>query len=119
MGIDCHPLIKRLAIGVTRELRNYLPDLPSDLSTFYTHPGLMSSDVEMDDSRQSKTEVEPKLAITLMFLPQVSLGSALFVHKGKHYDWRPHEDNCRAYTKPSIIWRLSDEYGKGGNSHRK
>jgi hypothetical protein len=28
-GIDHHPLIRKLAIGVTRELRGYLPDFPS------------------------------------------------------------------------------------------
>jgi hypothetical protein len=33
----------------------------------------MSSDVEMDDSSQSGTEIEPELAIAPMLLPRVSL----------------------------------------------
>ena len=79
----------------------------------------MSSDVEMDDSSQSETEIEPELAIAPDVLTARKPGPAHLVHKGKHYDWRPHEDNYRAYTKPSIIWQLGDEYGKRGNSHRK
>ena len=79
----------------------------------------MSSDVEMDDSSQSGTEIEPVFAIAPDVLAARKPGPAHFVHKGKHYDWRPHEDNCRAYTKPSIIWQLGDEYEKRGNSHRK
>ena len=35
--MDRHPLIKWLATGVTRELRGYLPDFPSDLSILL-HP---------------------------------------------------------------------------------
>ena len=73
----------------------------------------MSSDVEMDDSSQSGTEIEPELAIAPDILTTRKPGPAHFVHKGKHYDWRAHEDNCRAYTKPSIITpernRLTEE----------
>jgi hypothetical protein len=72
----------------------------------------MSSDVEMDGSSQSGTEIEPVLAIAPDVLVARKPGPPHFVHKGKHYDWRPHEDNCRAYTKPSIIWKLGDEYEK-------
>ena len=69
----------------------------------------MSSDVEMDDSSQSGTEIEPELAIAPDVLATRKPGPAHFVHKGKSYDWWAHEDNCRAYTKPSIIWQLGDE----------
>jgi hypothetical protein len=70
----------------------------------------MSSDAEMDDSNQSETEIEPKLAIAPNVLTASKPGSAHPVHKGKYYDWGRHEDNYRAYTKPSIIWQLGDEY---------
>jgi hypothetical protein len=48
-----------------------------------------------------------------MFLPQASLVLPILFTRAKHYDWRPHEDNYRAYTKPSIIWQFNDEYEKG------
>ena len=51
----------------------------------------MSSDVEMDDSSQSGTEIEPELAIAPDVLATRKPGPAHFVHKGKHYDWRAHE----------------------------
>jgi hypothetical protein len=79
----------------------------------------MSSDVETDDSSQSGTEIKPVVAIAPDVLAARKPGPAHFVHKGKHYDWRPHEDNCRAYTKPSIIWQLGNEYEKRGNSRRR
>jgi hypothetical protein len=43
----------------------------------------MSSDVEMDGSRQSKTEIEPKLAIAPDVLTASKPGPAHFVHKSK------------------------------------
>ena len=46
----------------------------------------MSSDVEMDDSSQSGTEIEPVLAIAPDVLAARKRGPAHFVHKGKHYD---------------------------------
>ena len=71
----------------------------------------MSSDVEMDDSSQSGTEIEPELATAPDILTTRKPGPAHFVHKGKHYDWRAHEDNCRTYAKPSITWQLGEGVG--------
>ena len=39
--------------------------------------------------------------------------------KGKQYVWKAHEDNQRAFTKPSVIWQLGDEYEKVGSGYRR
>jgi hypothetical protein len=39
--------------------------------------------------------------------------------KGKQYVWKQHEDNQRAFTTPSVIWQLGDEYEKIGSGHRR
>ena len=72
----------------------------------------MSSDVEMDDSSHSDSDVELDLEVIVApdVLAACKRGPAHLVHKGKHYDWRPHEDNARAFSKPSVIWQLGDEY---------
>jgi hypothetical protein len=57
------------------------------------------------------------LAIALDIFTTRKLGPAYFIYKGKHYNWRPYKDNCRAYIKPSIIWQLNNEYKKRGNSY--
>ena len=54
--------------------------------SFYTHLSLMPSDVEMDGSSQSETEIESELAIAPDVLAIRKPGPAHFVHKGKHYD---------------------------------
>ena len=41
------------------------------------------------------------------------------VHKGKQYLWRKHRDNTRAFSQPSVIWFLGDEYERTGNSRQK
>jgi hypothetical protein len=46
----------------------------------------MSSDVEMDDSSQSGTEIKPVLAIAPDVLAARKPSPAYFVHKGKHYE---------------------------------
>ena len=46
----------------------------------------MSSDVEMDDSSQSGTEIEPVVAIAPDVLTARKPGPAHFAHKGKHYN---------------------------------
>src|SRR5207249_6399987 len=60
-----------------------------------------------------------RLQSHLISLPHVHLAQLILFIKAKRYDWRPHEDNTRAFTKPSIIWQLGDEYERRGNSHRK
>ena len=72
----------------------------------------MSSDVEMDDSSHPDSDVELDVAVVVApdVLAAYKRGPDHLVHKGKHYDWRPHEDNARAFSKPSVIWQLGDEY---------
>ena len=41
------------------------------------------------------------------------------MHKGKQYLWRKHRDNTRAFSQPSVIWFLGDEYERTGNSRQK
>ena len=36
--------------------------------------------------------------------------------KGNQYIWKEYEDNERAFTESSIIWRLGDEYERVGNN---
>ena len=74
----------------------------------------MSSDVEMDDSSHSDSDVELDLEVIVApdVLAACKRGPAHLVHKGKHYDWRPHEDNARAFSKPSVIWQRA--LGGGG-----
>jgi hypothetical protein len=46
----------------------------------------MSFDVEMDDSSQSGTEIEPAIAITPDVLAARKPGPAHFVHNREHYN---------------------------------
>jgi hypothetical protein len=46
----------------------------------------MSSNVEVDDSSQSETEIESEVAIDPDVLTARKPGPTHFVHKGKHYD---------------------------------
>jgi hypothetical protein len=39
--------------------------------------------------------------------------------KGKQYVWKAHEDNQRAFAKPSVIWQLGDEYEKVVSGYRR
>jgi hypothetical protein len=39
--------------------------------------------------------------------------------EGKQYVWKAHEDNQRAFTKPSVIRQLGDEYEKVDSSYRR
>ena len=74
----------------------------------------------MDDSSQSDSDIQ-ELDLELIVAPDVLTarkpGPAHLVYKGKHFDWRPHEDNARAFNKPSVIWQLGDKYKRRGNSH--
>ena len=65
----------------------------------------------MVDSSYSKSELPQKLVeidvtVTTAYKP----GPERLTYKGKQYIWKHHEDNCRAFTKPSVIWQLGDEY---------
>ena len=39
--------------------------------------------------------------------------------KGKQYVWEQHEDNQRAFTTPSVIWQLGDQYEKIGSGYQR
>jgi hypothetical protein len=46
-------------------------------------------------------------------------GTAQILYKGKHFDWRQHEDNTRAFVKASVIWELGDEYERRGQDRKQ
>ena len=81
----------------------------------------MSSDVEMNDSSHSNSDVELNLKVIVApdVLAACKRGPDHLVYNGKRYDWRPYEDNARAFNKPSVIWQLGDEYERRGNGYRK
>ena len=67
----------------------------------------MSSDT--DNSSQLESE-SGHVQIAVDVAAAYTRGPARVLFKGKHFHWRPHEDNTRAFTKSSIIWQLGDEY---------
>ena len=73
--------------------------------------GSSNSDSEPDTPGQ--VCVAPDVAVACKRCPErVSF-------KGKQYVWKAHEDNQRAFTKPSVIWQLGDEYEKIGSGYRR
>jgi hypothetical protein len=81
----------------------------------------MSSDIDMNDSSQSEGDVEvfDQLHIPADVTAMYTRGPATVIYKGKHFDWRPHEDNTRAFAKTSVIWQLGDEYSTRGNDRNR
>lgn len=80
-------------------------------------PLFFSSDIEMADFSQSKSKlpqqlVEVDIAVTAAYKP----GPQRLTYKSKQYIWKHLEDNCRAFTKPSIIWQLRDECRRTGSN---
>ena len=71
----------------------------------------------MSDSDSSHSDldinIDPDVAATY------NRGPDRVVHKGKEYLWRKHRDNTRAFSQPSIIWFVGDEYERTGNSRQK
>jgi hypothetical protein len=68
----------------------------------------------MSDSDSSRSDldinIDPDVAAAY------NRGPDRVVHKGKEYLWRKHRDNTRAFSQPSIIWFVGDEYERTGNS---
>ena len=69
-----------------------------------------------DDSSQSETETELSghIRVAVDVAAAYTRGPAQILYKGKHFDWRQHEDNTRAFVKASVIWELGDEYERRG-----
>jgi hypothetical protein len=71
----------------------------------------------MSDSDSSRSDldinIDPDVAAAY------NRGPDRVVHKGKQYLWRKHRDNTRAFSQPSVIWFLGDEYERTGNSRQK
>jgi hypothetical protein len=82
---------------------------------------MSSSDVEMLSS--SNSDSEPDTPGQVCVAPDVAAackrGPERVNFKGKKYVWKAHEDNQRAFTKPSVIWQLGDEYEKIGSGYRR
>ena len=55
------------------------------------------------------------LRSTLPLLPPISEARRGSHIRGRQYMWKHHEDNYRAFTKPSIIWQFGDEYRRIGS----
>jgi hypothetical protein len=77
----------------------------------------MSCDVEMSDSDSPLSDME--IGIDPEVAAAYNRGPDRVVHKGKEYLWHKHRDNTRAFSKPSVIWLLGDEYERTGNSYQK
>jgi hypothetical protein len=75
----------------------------------------MSSDFETSDSCLSDTEPHQS-SHPREVAAAYTRGPLQVVYKGNQYIWKEHEDNERAFTKSSIIWRLGDEYERVGNN---
>src|SRR5271156_3617394 len=77
----------------------------------------MVLDVEISDSdslpSNSSINIDPKIAAAY------TRGLERVVVKGTTYLWQQHPDNTRAFTKPSVIWLLGDEYERINNSQNK
>src|SRR5947209_19682317 len=77
---------------------------------------MSSSDIEMVDSSHSESELPQQLVeIDVTVAAAYKPGPQRLTYKGKQYIWKYHEDNCRAFTKPSVIWQLGDEYRGTGS----
>ena len=85
-------------------------------SSLYRHSN-MPSDVEMSDSHQSDSEPE------LSQLPNTEVaykqGPPQLTYRGNLFTRKEHQDNTRAYSKPSIIWQFGDEYARTVDGHQK
>ena len=82
---------------------------------------MSSSDVEMVDSSHSESEPEglQRVRVAADVAAACKRGPERLKVKGKQYVWKQHEDNQRAFTTPSVIWQLGDEYEKIGSGHRR
>ena len=77
---------------------------------------MSSSDIEMVDSSHSESELPQQLVeVDVTVAAAYKPGPQRLTYKGKQYIWKHHEDNCRAFTKPSVIWQLGDEYRRTGS----
>jgi len=72
----------------------------------------MSSGTE--SSSQSESE-SGQVQIAADVAAAYTRGPDRVLFKGKRFNWRPHEDNTRAFTKQSVIWQLGDEYIRDGD----
>jgi hypothetical protein len=59
----------------------------------------------MNDSSQSEGDVKvlDQLHIPTDVTTIYTRGPATVMYKNKHFDWRAHEDNIKAFAKTSII----------------
>ena len=70
----------------------------------------------MVDSSHSESELPQQLVeVDVTVAAAYKPGPQRLTYKGKQYIWKHHEDNCRAFTKPSVIWQLGDEYRRTGS----
>jgi hypothetical protein len=77
---------------------------------------MSSSGVEMVDSSQSESELPQQLVeVDVTVAAAYKRGPERLTYKGRQYMWKHHEDNYRAFTKPSIIWQFGDEYRRIGS----
>jgi hypothetical protein len=82
---------------------------------------MSSFDVEMVDPGHSESEPErlQRVQVAADVAAACKRGPERVTVKGKQYVWQQHEDNQRAFTKPSVIWQLGDEYEQMGSGYRK
>jgi hypothetical protein len=95
--------------------------ISSHLAPLFIPRTVSSSDVEIPGS--SNSDSEPDIPGQVCIAPDVvaacKRGPERAGFKGKLYVWKAHEDNQRAFTKPSVTWNLGDEYEKVSSGYRR